>query len=162
MKGKKAFSLVELMVVIAIIGILSAIAVPSYRSYVLKSQLTNVLSVLDNYKMKAMSEYSTSGTISSQAVYIQDGLIDHVVTLPGPTMSGYFTYTSTPIVTVFVFLDRNGMSKYFSVTDSIYTDVVLGFIGFDQNSIITWQCQTGKGTNAVKSNLLPSICITPT
>ena len=162
MNGKKAFSLVELMIVIAIIGILSAIAVPSYRSYVLKSQLTNVLSVLENYKIKAMDEYSSNGTINSQAVYIQDGMIDHVVILPGSTMSGYFSYSSTPIVTVFVFLDRSGMSQYFSVTESVYTDVILGIIGFDQNSIITWQCQTGKGNNAIKSNLLPSICITPT
>ena len=36
--NNKSFSLVELMVVIAIIGILSAIAVPSYRTYILKQK----------------------------------------------------------------------------------------------------------------------------
>lgn len=57
----KAFSLVELMVVIAIIGILSAIAMPSYRDYMIKSKVANAFSIINGYKTMVENYYNTNG-----------------------------------------------------------------------------------------------------
>ena len=47
---QKGFTLIELMIVVAIIGILAAIAIPQYQNYVTKSQVTRVVGELGNLR----------------------------------------------------------------------------------------------------------------
>ena len=47
---QKGFTLIELMIVVAIIGILAAIAIPQYQNYVTKSQLTRVIGETGNLR----------------------------------------------------------------------------------------------------------------
>jgi type IV pilus assembly protein PilA len=57
MKKQQGFSLIELMIVIAIIGILASVAVPQYQTYILRTDATNTLSVARPLQL-AVGEYA--------------------------------------------------------------------------------------------------------
>tara|TARA_B100000287_G_scaffold419065_1_gene456806 strand:+ start:3492 stop:3965 length:474 start_codon:yes stop_codon:yes gene_type:complete len=57
MNAQKGFSLIELMIVIAIIGILASVAIPQYQTYVLRTDATNSLAVSRPLQL-AVSEYA--------------------------------------------------------------------------------------------------------
>ena len=58
----KGFTLIELMIVIAIIGILAAIAIPAYQIYIARSQATEAMSLLGTVKGGIVENYSSSAT----------------------------------------------------------------------------------------------------
>lgn len=63
MRNNLGFTLIELMIVIAIIGVIAAIAVPAYLNYIARSQVTSVLVELNG--ARAQYELAVSDNINS-------------------------------------------------------------------------------------------------
>lgn len=103
MKKNRGFTLIELMITIAIVAIIAAIAVPSYTDYVRKgrrsqavSELGRLQMTLERWRADNPSYANCTGTGCGNGTYPAASTLDHyTVAISGASATGY-TLTATP------------------------------------------------------------------
>ncbi|MDO6823285.1 pilin [Marinobacter sp. 1_MG-2023] len=84
--AQKGFTLIELMIVVAIIGILAAIAIPQYQDYIARSQVTRVLGEISAAKTSAEEQLNRgsfpadAGDLGMTSSNLMDGSIPSTIT----------------------------------------------------------------------------------
>ena len=139
---QKGFTLIELMIVVAIIGILAAIAIPAYSDYTARAKITEAVGALASAKTSVSEYFTSQGKMPTNAT--QAGINE----APAGTYvaSVGYTRTSDTVSKITATLQGTG-----SAADG--TTIVLQGTG-DAAKGVAWAC-TG-GTAAAK--FLPANC----
>lgn len=125
MNKQKGFTLIELMIVVAIVGIISAIAYPSYEQYVIRSKrneamaaLTNAVQAMERYRAANFSYEVNDGlaTIFATTVPVDGGAAYYNLTLTSSATT--YTITATPTGSMAGRDNVNGQAGVLSIDQS--------------------------------------------
>lgn len=72
-KNQQGFTLIELMIVVAIIGILAAVAIPAYKDYIARSQATEGAVLLSGLKAPLAEQYQDTSSLAIPSGSVTSG-----------------------------------------------------------------------------------------
>ena len=134
---QQGFTLIELMIVVAIIGILAAVALPAYQDYTTRAKMSEVIVMASPAKL-AVSETSSSL-----------GLL----TLVTASNSGYVFPGATKYVSGITVADTTGIITVVSTVPGATGNVLLTPTAIAGTGQLTWIC-----SSAISPKFLPSEC----
>ena len=146
MRKDGGFTLIELMIVVAIIGILAAIAIPAYQDYIARSQASEAIQLLGGGKTPLSEFYGNSGMWPIAAASVMSSLEGKYVSrvsylaVPAPI--------TTSVLTLQALFRSSKVSKLIQNKTMVLNTVDGGKI---------WTCAAG-GAAAVEAKYLPGAC----
>lgn len=130
-RNAAGFTLIELMITVAIVGILASIAMPSYQRYILKSR-----------RADAMAELTKAQTIIERcygANFTYSGACSP--SSPVTTANGFYTITASSGTTSYSFTATAVLSQASDTTCAIMTlDQANQKLGYDSSSVLQEAC----------------------
>ena len=149
-KAQQGFTLIELMIVVAIVGILAALALPAYQDYIVRSKVSEGLARLAEAKTSVAEYYA-----SNAAQVDTSGFPAAVASLGINTAANNYvrglTWSNTANQeTVTLVLAATLDSK-------VAGDTIDMQITSTANGIITWDCKVG-ATNPLEAKYTPGSC----
>ena len=141
MKTQKGFTLIELMIVVAIIGILAAVAIPAYTDYLKRGKVSEAMQLLGGLKTPMEEYFASKGSFPTS-----------VTTLTDKTAGKYTTGLKIETVTS----NAATMVVSFRTDDSVLSGYVMK-LAYDPTSKI-WLCDATKAGTTLPIKFLPSTC----
>lgn len=136
-KVQKGFTLIELMIVVAIIGILAAVALPAYKDYTVRAKVSELILQASGLKTSVAEKAVTDGSLAAAG----DGL---TVTTVGKVTGG--SVTAGGVITVI------GSSAATSVGEDI---TIIFTPTLDASGTVTWACTVN---TAADEKYVPANC----